>query len=267
MSRLPVQYAPPPCCAASCGLRRAQAAPSKALAPELIGDRIKVRKPGVRRVQMPRAEGLADVKFARHEGFYRVAKTDTLVSIAEKFYGDTRYMRQLERNRDIINASGGVKRGMVLVIREARKRRASSADMMQQPPRSSPRPRAAEAASEHNVFRARSSTGQSTGLRTQGLQVRVSAGRTIDRRGAACAALFHLPCMPMTLAAPYSPAAPLPARPRRAWRRRRGPCHLLHLDGGAGNVALGERDRAVLPPGTETVTVTDLPSAALVHLR
>lgn len=89
---------------------------NKALAPEIIGDSIKVRKPGIA-ASMPRTEGLADVKFASIEGFYRVAKTDTLVSITEKFYGDTRYMRQLvERNKDIINAGGGVKRGMVLVI-------------------------------------------------------------------------------------------------------------------------------------------------------
>lgn len=95
---------------------------NKALAPEIIGDSIKVRKPGVA-ASMPRAEGLADVKFASIEGFYRVAKTDTLVSITERFYGDTRYMRQLvERNRDIITASGGMKRGMVLVIPKLEKR-------------------------------------------------------------------------------------------------------------------------------------------------
>ena len=87
-----------------------------ALEPEVIGGNVGVKKPGVI-IPAPRTDGLARVRYGDIEGFYRVAKTDTLVSIAEKFYGDRSFAREIsERNKDAIRAAGGVKRGMVLVL-------------------------------------------------------------------------------------------------------------------------------------------------------
>jgi len=82
---------------------------------EIIGDGVRVRKPAVA-ATVPRTDGLKGTRYSEIEGFYRVAKTDSLVSIAQKFYGDRSFVREIqERNRDIL-ASSGCTRGVVLVL-------------------------------------------------------------------------------------------------------------------------------------------------------
>ena len=88
------------------------------LQPEITGDVWQIRKPGVV-VSEPKPEGLAGEKVAAANSFYRVAKTDTLVSLAQKFYGDRRYARDIyELNRDTITRAGGLKRGLVILLPE-----------------------------------------------------------------------------------------------------------------------------------------------------
>ena len=92
------------------GRRRVQ------LSPELIHDARVLKKPGIT-VTVPRPEGLSGFLLDKSERLYRAAKTDTLVVIAERFYGDRSMSSRLyEANRDLLRASGGLKRGMVIVL-------------------------------------------------------------------------------------------------------------------------------------------------------
>ena len=67
---------------------------------------------GSRPVEPPRT-----YKVTGSIGFYRVAKTDTLISIAKRFYGNARFARELGNvNSQRIDEAGGLKRGLVLVL-------------------------------------------------------------------------------------------------------------------------------------------------------
>jgi hypothetical protein len=90
--------------------------------PEIIGDGIRIRKPVA--ASLPRTEGLEGARRNEVEGFYRVAKTDSLVSIAERFYGDRSFVRELqERNRDILTSVGCTRGTVIALPKVARKAR------------------------------------------------------------------------------------------------------------------------------------------------
>jgi hypothetical protein len=86
------------------------------LTPELYDDPFPLRKPGVI-IRTARPQKMYESGLDRREAFYRVAKTDTLVSIAEEFYGDRAMGWAIqERNREALREAGGLKRGMVIVL-------------------------------------------------------------------------------------------------------------------------------------------------------
>jgi nucleoid-associated protein YgaU len=83
---------------------------------EARGDLWKVKRPGIA-PSVPASGGLAGLTVTGVNAFYRVAKTDTLVSIAERFYGDRRYAEKIaELNNDALMRAGGLKRAMVIAL-------------------------------------------------------------------------------------------------------------------------------------------------------
>lgn len=83
---------------------------------EVSGDLWKVRRPGIAPLAPPFEEPAA-FTVTGVNAFYRVAKTDTLVSIAERFYGDRRYAEKIaELNKDALTHAGGLKRAMVIAL-------------------------------------------------------------------------------------------------------------------------------------------------------
>ncbi len=89
------------------------------LSPDVYNQGVVVRKPSVT-IARPRPQAFYDNKLDERNGFYRVAKTDTLVSIAERFYGDQSYRREIyQENRQEIDKAGGLKHGMVVILPKA----------------------------------------------------------------------------------------------------------------------------------------------------
>ncbi len=61
--------------------------------------------------------GLGDPEPGGDSSFYRVGKTDTLVSIAEAFYGSRMYAERIYRaNERPLRRTGGLARGMILEL-------------------------------------------------------------------------------------------------------------------------------------------------------
>ncbi len=68
-------------------------------------------------VSVPQPEGLGGLTAGDNDVYYRTSKTDSLVRIAEKYYGDRRYSREIYRvNRDVILSAGGLRRGLVIIL-------------------------------------------------------------------------------------------------------------------------------------------------------
>ena len=84
--------------------------------PEIDERAWQVRPQGAPAPAAP-SEGLGGEEAAGEPLLYRVCKTDTLVSISQRFYRDGRYSHKIyDANQTIIAQAGGVKRGMVLTI-------------------------------------------------------------------------------------------------------------------------------------------------------
>ena len=63
--------------------------------------------------------GLGGFSQDGQRSYYRVGKTDTLVSVAERFYGSRVYAQAILRaNEDAIEGAKGLTRGMILVLPE-----------------------------------------------------------------------------------------------------------------------------------------------------
>ncbi|MHC4713882.1 MAG: hypothetical protein ACYTAN_11520 [Planctomycetota bacterium] len=61
--------------------------------------------------------GLGDPETGADSSYYRVGKTDTLVSIAEEFYGSRAYAERVYRtNEGLLRRAGGLARGMILEL-------------------------------------------------------------------------------------------------------------------------------------------------------
>jgi len=75
-----------------------------------------LRRPGEPAAVAP-SRGLEGEALPRAESYYRVGKTDTLVNIAERFYGSRLYVRRIRSlNRDQLDRTGGLERGMILKL-------------------------------------------------------------------------------------------------------------------------------------------------------
>ncbi|MCD6405850.1 MAG: hypothetical protein J7M19_08480 [Planctomycetes bacterium] len=81
-----------------------------------FGEPLGHRKPRIA-VSIPQPQGLAGWTAGDDDVYYRTSKTDSLVRIAEKFYGDRRYSREIYLvNEDVISSAGGLRRGLVIVL-------------------------------------------------------------------------------------------------------------------------------------------------------
>ncbi len=89
------------------------------LKPELAGPEIlQFAKPSIR-LTTPTPEGLSSGPISPANRFYRVGKTDSLVSIAERFYGDRKYAQDIyELNKPAVRQAGGLTRGLIIALPE-----------------------------------------------------------------------------------------------------------------------------------------------------
>lgn len=63
--------------------------------------------------------GLGGFAEGGERSYYRVGKTDTLVSLAERFYGSRIYAREIMRvNEEALKGEKGLVRGMILALPE-----------------------------------------------------------------------------------------------------------------------------------------------------
>ncbi len=73
--------------------------------------------PAAEAVAKARAEALRGYHVTGAMGYYRVAKTDTIVSVARRFYGDRKFAREIANvNSDRMKDAGGFRRGLVIVL-------------------------------------------------------------------------------------------------------------------------------------------------------